>query len=175
VRLGLESAGFDVVWSNDIEPAKQKMYAGHFGDQAGAHRFVLGDVAGVTGVDMPAGMALAWASFPCVDLSLAGWRRGLGGSHSSTFWHFTRVLEEMGDRRPGVVALENVVGLATSRGGEDLITAVRELNRLGYSADVLTLDARRSSPLSSRRKAVQRLTACYGPNGRRGRFAIRRF
>lgn len=148
VRLGLESAGFDVVWSNDLEPTKREMYTGHFRDAPGDHTFQLGDVADVMGNAMPDGIDLAWASFPCTDLSLAGWRRGLAGEHSSTFWHFTRVLQEMGARRPPVVALENVTGMATSRGGEDLAVAIRELNRLGYSVDVLTLDARRFVPQS---------------------------
>ena len=147
VRIGLEAAGFKVVWSNDIERDKRDMYLGHFGDRDG-HKYVLGDIADVVGSDMPAGLALAWASFPCTDLSLAGWRRGLRGRESSTFWHFTRVLEEMGDGRPPVVALENVTGLATSHGGEDLAAAVAELNRLGYSVDILTLDARRFVPQS---------------------------
>jgi len=147
VRLGLEPAGFDVTWSNDIEPAKQAMYQAHFRDQGG-HQYVLGDVGAVRGTDLPAGLSLAWASFPCTDLSLAGWRRGLSGSHSSTFWEFTRILAELGTARPPVVALENVVGLATSHGGDDLRAAIAELNRLGYSADVLTLDARRFVPQS---------------------------
>jgi DNA (cytosine-5)-methyltransferase 1 len=148
VRLGLESAGFTVVWSNDIEPAKRDMYVGHFQDRDDQHTFARKDVAKVGSAEIPSGLALAWASFPCIDLSLAGWRRGLNGSHSSTFWHFTRVLDEMRDRRPRVVTLENVVGMATSHGGQDLSAAIRELNRLGYSADVLTLDARRFVPQS---------------------------
>lgn len=147
VRMGLEAAGFKVAWSNDIERDKRDMYLGHFGDRDG-HTFVLGDIADVVGSDMPTNLALAWASFPCTDLSLAGWRRGLRGRESSTFWHFTRVLEEMGDGRPPVVALENVTGLATSHGGKDLAAAVAELNRLGYSVDILTLDARRFVPQS---------------------------
>ncbi|MFG2106001.1 DNA cytosine methyltransferase [Micromonospora chersina] len=150
VRLGLESSGFKVVWSNDVERDKRDMYLGHFGE-SNDHTFALGDVGKVVGNDMPAGLDLAWASFPCTDLSLAGWRRGLSGSESSTFWDFTRILDEMGDRRPPVVALENVVGFATSHGGEDLATAIRELNRLGYSVDVLTLDARRFVPQSRAR------------------------
>jgi DNA (cytosine-5)-methyltransferase 1 len=154
VRLGLESAGFRVVWSNDIEPDKRDMYVGHFQDRPDEHTFALKDVADVGSAEMPSGLGLAWASFPCIDLSLAGWRRGLDGSHSSTFWHFTRILDEMGEQRPQVVAIENVVGLATSRDGEDLAAAVRELNRLGYSADVMTLDARRFVPQSRPRLFV---------------------
>lgn len=155
VRIGLEAGGFDVIWSNDIEPAKRDMYVGHFGEHEQAHSFVLGDVAKVTGGDMPSSLSLAWASFPCIDLSLAGWRKGLDGSHSSTFWGFSNVIDEMPeDQRPPVVVLENVIGLATSHGGKDLAAAVSELNRLGYSADVLTLDARRFVPQSRPRLFV---------------------
>jgi DNA (cytosine-5)-methyltransferase 1 len=145
-RMGLEAAGFDVVWSNDFDRDKVAMYAGHYGEDIDPR-----DIGKVRGPDMPDGLSLAWASFPCIDLSLAGWRRGmakLSDTHSSTFWHFTRILDEMGDARPGVVTLENVVGLATSHGGDDLKAAVAELNRLGYSVDVLTLDARRFVPQS---------------------------
>lgn len=146
-RMGLERAGFDVTWANDLEAFKHEMYAGHFRDADGSHEFVVGDVADVRGADMP-DVDIAWSSFPCTDLSLAGTRAGLAGKSSSTFFQFTRVLEEMGERRPRVVALENVTALASSRGGEDLAAAVRELNRLGYSVDVLSLDARRWVPQS---------------------------
>ncbi|MDR0417294.1 MAG: DNA cytosine methyltransferase [Propionibacteriaceae bacterium] len=146
-RLGLEAAGFRVVWSNDNEPDKQAMYEGHFGRSAG-HQFALGDIRQTRGQDLPAGAALAWASSPCTDLSLAGARAGLRGAESGTFWEYIRVLGEMGDSQPGVAVLENVVGLATSHGGEDLAAAVKAFNGLGYSVDVLAIDARRFVPQS---------------------------
>ena len=149
-RIGLEAAGFGVVWANDFDRDKVAMYAGHFAE-GDNHQPDPRDIGKIHGPDMPAGLSLAWASFPCIDLSLAGWRRGLEGTHSSTFWHFTRILDEMGDARPSVVALENVVGLATSHKGDDLKAAVAELNRLDYSVDVLTLDARRFVPQSRAR------------------------
>lgn len=144
-RLGLESAGAEVVWANDLEAFKQEMYAGQFG--ADGHEFVQGDVRDVSGEDLP-DIELAWSSFPCTDLSLAGNRAGLAGTSSSTFFQFTRVLREMGERRPPVIALENVNALANSRGGDDLAAAVRELNSLGYSVDVVAIDARRFVPQS---------------------------
>ncbi len=149
-RMGLENAGFQVVWANDYEVDKKSLYEGHFADaKHGAdHRFVLGDVAKVTGASLPQDASLAWASSPCTDLSLAGARAGLAGSSSGSFWHFARLLDELGDNRPGVVVLENVVGLATSYGGDDLAAAVRAFNKLGYSVDVLSLDARRFLPQS---------------------------
>ena len=148
-RMGLEKAGFQVVWSNDYEADKKALYEGHFGtDESDDHTFALGDIAKVTGASLPQDASLAWASSPCTDLSLAGARAGLAGSESGTFWHFTRLLDGLGDNRPGVVVLENVVGLATSHGGDDLAAAVRAFNELGYSGDVLSLDARRFLPQS---------------------------
>lgn len=146
-RMGLERAGFTVVWANDFSQDKQAMYAGHFGESEPGHEFVLGDVSKVHGADVPA-IDLAWSSFPCTDLSLAGNMEGLAGKNSSTFFEFTRIMDEMGDQKPRTVALENVTALASSHGGEDLAAAVRELNRLDYSVDVLSLDARRFVPQS---------------------------
>src|SRR5690242_991244 len=40
VRLALEMHGFQVVWANDVEPAKEQMYATHFGQ----HEFILNDI-----------------------------------------------------------------------------------------------------------------------------------
>jgi len=42
MRLGLERAGWSVVWANDIDKDKHAMYCGHFAD--GADHFHLGDV-----------------------------------------------------------------------------------------------------------------------------------
>jgi DNA (cytosine-5)-methyltransferase 1 len=157
MRLGLERANVETVWANDIEPDKRDMYVTNFGDA----EFVLGDVRDISGDSLPA-IDIATASFPCTDLSLAGNRRGLGAraaardkdGGSSMFWEFARVLEEMEDRRPSVVLLENVLGFASSHGGRDLRGAVTKLNRLGYSCDLLAVDARHFVPQSRPRMFV---------------------
>ncbi|MDN4599342.1 DNA cytosine methyltransferase [Leifsonia sp. NPDC014704] len=80
-RMGLESAGFRVGWSNDYESDKKAMYEAHFGS-AGDHVFHLGDIGAVSADDLPHDAKLAWASSPCTDLSLAGARAGLAGKDS---------------------------------------------------------------------------------------------
>jgi DNA (cytosine-5)-methyltransferase 1 len=145
VRRGLEAAGFGVVWANDIDESKAKLYRANF---AGADHLFVGDVADVTGATLPEQLSLAWASFPCIDLSLAGKREGIDGPDSKTFWEFARILEELGDARPPVVAIENVIGFATSHGGADLHKAIEILNDLDYSVDVLVIDAKRFVPQS---------------------------
>jgi len=145
-RIALARAGFDVVWSNDYEPDKHAMYSAHFQDGP-EHTYVVGDVGGVRAEDLPPAQ-LAWASSPCTDLSLAGSRAGLAGRESNAFWLWTALLRDMGDDSPAVVVLENVTGLATSHGGDDLRAAIRELNDLNYSIDLLSIDARRFVPQS---------------------------
>ncbi len=143
VRLALEEHGLQVVWANDIEPAKGHMYVAHFGPSD----FVLGDIRDVRGADMP-DIDLATASFPCTDLSLAGNRLGLSGAQSGMFWQCARVLQEMRHRRPYAIMLENVPSFATSHGGNDLYLALKRLNRLGYWCDLLVADARHFLPQS---------------------------
>lgn len=143
-RAGMEFSGITTVWANDYDPHKKKMYEGQWGKS----EYQLSDVHSLCGDDIPTA-DVAWSSSPCTDLSLAGKRIGLrGGRESSAFFGFTRVLKEMGDRRPKVVVLENVTGLSSSHDGEDLRAAAKEFNSLGYAVDVITLDARRFIPQS---------------------------
>lgn len=148
MRLGLEKAGWSTVWANDIDEDKLEIYRGHFPD-ANEH-FVFGDVHKIDASDFP-DVTLATASFPCNDLSLAGARKGLAGTHSSAFWGFMKVLDEKGDRRPPIVLLENVPGFLTSNNGNDFREACVALNRLGYSLDSLMIDASHFVPQSRQR------------------------
>ena len=149
VRLALHQVGWDVEFANDIDRGKFEMYRDNFGDRD----FVLGDVRNIRAESVPE-VAVATASFPCVDLSLAGNRRGLDGDDSSAYWGFHKIINKMGRRRPSVVLLENVVGLLSSNGGEDLRAIVASLNKLGYSCDAFVADAVHFVPQSRPRLLV---------------------
>ncbi len=145
MRLGLEQAGWEIQFANDIDPTKQKQYTAHF--QEDEDHFVLEDIHKLE-ADIVPSVSLATASFPCTDLSLAGRREGLSGGQSSAFWGFVNVLEGMGDRKPPIVLLENVEGFLTSHQGEDFREAMLALNGLGYAVDAFIIDASRFVPQS---------------------------
>jgi DNA (cytosine-5)-methyltransferase 1 len=151
MRLGLERKGWSVAFANDIDRQKYDMYRAHFGETD--QHILLGDVHNIPVECVPT-VTLATASFPCNDLSLAGARRGLAGKESSAFWGFARILDEMGQRRPPLVLLENVPGFLTSHGGSDFEQVLLALNRLGYSVDAFALDAARFVPQSRPRLFV---------------------
>ena len=151
MRMGLERGGWSVAFANDIEEDKWKMYRDHFGD---AGEFVLGDIHKLNAAAVPT-VALATASFPCNDLSLAGARMGLEGSQSSAFWGFVEILNKMEPRRrPPLVLLENVTGFLTSNEGEDFKDALLALTRLGYAVDSFIIDAAHFVPQSRQRLFV---------------------
>ena len=96
-RVGLEPE-FRTVWANDICRKKGVVYDAN----AGGPPIVIDSITNVRGSDVPAA-DLAWASFPCQDLSLAGNLTGIGaGTRSGLFWEWIRVLDELaaGGRRP---------------------------------------------------------------------------
>jgi DNA (cytosine-5)-methyltransferase 1 len=94
---------------------------------------------------------LAWASFPCQDLSLAGWRRGISAPRSGTFWELWRLLRDMGARRPCLIVLENVVGLLHGNNFTGLCEALAALD-LRFGA--MVIDARWFLPQSRPRVFV---------------------
>jgi DNA (cytosine-5)-methyltransferase 1 len=151
MRLGLEACGWQLRFANDIDPEKCKMYRAHFPD-ADEH-LVEGDIHKLDASSLPT-VALATASFPCNDLSIAGEMKGLGGKQSSAFWGFVRLLQDMGDRRPPLILIENVVGFLMSNEGTDFSNALIALNRLGYAVDAFAIDAARFVPQSRPRLFV---------------------
>ena len=162
MREGLAASGWSCLYANDIDPKKQELYEGRFGSDGHFH---LGDVWNTDEVlarmlDRP---FLATASFPCIDLSLAGHWRGFDGEHSSTFFGFARLLDAMGERRPNVVMLENVTGFITSQGGKDFESAVQALADLGYWIDAFVLDAKYFVPQSRPRVFVIGLHESIAP------------
>lgn len=149
MRLGLEAAGCEVSYANDISRDKMEMYLAHFGDDGHFH---LGDIHDIDPASIPA-VDIATASFPCTDLSLAGSRAGLAGKESSAFWGFIDILSKM-RKRPGLVLLENVPGFLTSHGGKDFAEAMQSLADLGYFIDPLIIDAVHFLPQSRQRLFV---------------------
>lgn len=148
VRLGLEPS-WSCTWANDIDARKQEVYEAEFG----AGEFALGDVASVAADSLPVGADLAWASFPCQDLSLAGSRKGMKAERSGTYWQFWRLMREslrQGDRPP-LIVIENVVGMLY---GSDFPILCESLAALGMQFGPLVIDARQFLPQSRPRVFV---------------------
>lgn len=151
VRAGL-GEGWRCLFANDIDAGKGQAYRANWGGDD----FQLGDIGAVTADDLPDEAALIWGSFPCQDLSLAGAGAGLGGRRSGTFhafWDVARGLAADG-RAPAIVAVENVCGALTSRGGRDFEVVCQTYVDAGYRWGALIINADRFLPQSRPRLFV---------------------
>jgi DNA (cytosine-5)-methyltransferase 1 len=162
VRLGLEPE-FNTVWANDNCPKKQAVYQANYPKDS----FCPFDIKDVRGSDLPAA-DLAWASFPCQDLSLAGNLRGIkSGTRSGLFWEWVRVLDELEEhgRRPPVLVAENVVGFVVAHQGKHFRLAYEALRKRGYWLGAVVIDAELFLPQSRPRAfiiAVKEGTPLFG-------------
>lgn len=105
VREAIEPLGWTCAFANDISPAKAEMYDARFGSE----HLVVDDINRLVTDDLPTDVDLVTASFPCIDLSLAGNRAGLAGEHSGTVWAFLELLAAQRQRSamPAAVLLES--------------------------------------------------------------------
>jgi len=143
-RAGL-GEGWKCLYANDRDDLKAKVYAANWGADHFDHR----DIGEVTAKDLPQTADLAWASFPCQDLSVAGPGHGIGlantsqGTRSGALWPFIDLIADLkkSQRQPSLIVLENVVGLLTLEGGKDFAAICDSLSRLGYRFGAVIIDA----------------------------------
>ncbi len=147
---GMARAGLGAEWNclfaNDIDQKKATTYTTNWGGE----ELFIGDVATVTTEQLPGYADLAWASFPCQDLSLAGDYIGLKGDRSGTFWSFWKLMKAAiaEGRAPRIIVLENVYGAITSNGGKDFQAIASAFSGANYIFGAIVMDARRWVPQS---------------------------
>jgi DNA (cytosine-5)-methyltransferase 1 len=150
-RLGLEAAGWEVVWANQWEPSTRTQhafdcYVSHF--DTGVHvnediNVVLEEIDTKKREPIPDHDLLV-GGFPCQDYSVAktlNTAHGIEGKKGVLWWSIYRILEE---KRPRLVFLENVDRLlkspATQR-GRDFAIILACLSDLGYLVEWRVVNA----------------------------------
>lgn len=138
-RIGLNQ-GWRCLFANDMDEKKAASYIINFN---GAPELKVRDVALLNPDNLPGIADLAWASFPCQDLSLAGNRGGLNAKRSGAFWPFWRLMQGLyaEGRAPRLIALENVSGALTSDGGNDFMMIAQAFTQAGYHFGAMIIDA----------------------------------
>lgn len=157
-RLGLGD-DWQCLFANEWSPKKAVSYRANFPPAA---ELRVEDIWRLSVADLPGQANLAWASFPCQDLSLAGNGAGLDGSRSGTlikFWSLMGDLAREGRRVP-IIALENVVGALTSNEGRDFQAMAELAAEVDYRFGALVIDAARFVPQSRPRLFFIAVSEC---------------
>ena len=147
---GMVRAGLGTDWNcrfaNDFDHKKSGIYRRNWGGDA----LKTADIRAISADELPGQADLAWASFPCQDLSLAGGGAGLKGDRSGTFWPFWSLMKDLvaDNRAPRIIALENVCGTLTSHGGKDFAAICSTFQGSNYTFGALVIDAALFTPQS---------------------------
>ena len=138
-RLGL-GPQWTCTMANDNAPAKCRSYAANFGRE----HLICKDVAQLTTAQLLGRVDLAWASFPCQDLSEAGKRAGAGGWRSNVIWPCLELIQGLRTegRAPPLIVLENVTGLLELRHDGFFGALIDTLDGMGYRTGAVVIDAR---------------------------------
>lgn len=157
---GMARAGLGSQWrclfANDIDKMKCATYSANWEKEGKKKHLRIGDICDVALSELPGEADLAWASFPCQDVSLAGAWGGLGDpsqeklTRSGTFWPFWSKMRGLMDegRAPRLIVLENVYGLLRSNKGRDFQAIASVLSDAGYRFGAMVVDARHFLPQS---------------------------
>jgi DNA (cytosine-5)-methyltransferase 1 len=122
LEIGLAQARHETVLMAEILPAARAVLSHHF-----PHIELQGDVQELR--DLPKGIDLIAAGFPCQDLSQAGLTRGLDGSRSGLVGEVFRLASIA---RPKWILLENVPFMLQLRSGDAMRRIIAMLEELGY-------------------------------------------
>lgn len=140
-RLGLEKAGWKVIYSNQWEPNKKVQHASdcyltHFGEEGHDNTDISEAKYNIKYHDLLVG------GFPCQDYSVATTNsKGIKGKKGVLWWEIYYILDNI---RPPYVLLENVDRLLRSpsnQRGRDFGVILGCLNNLGYDVEWRVLNA----------------------------------
>ncbi|RYE70454.1 MAG: DNA (cytosine-5-)-methyltransferase [Rhizobiaceae bacterium] len=148
IHEALAQLGWKAVLANDNDQKKVRAYKANYPDVAFSDQSIHDlCVRGLPKVD------LATASFPCIDLSQAGYREGIHGQHSGLVWTFLEKIREMKDdgNAPRFLLLENVPNLLSIDDGKAVDFLLSRVAELGYAVDIVQVDAIHFTPQSRNR------------------------
>jgi DNA (cytosine-5)-methyltransferase 1 len=131
IRLALESAGAQCVFSSEWDSAAAARYERFFGDKP------RGDIRATKDHEIPRHDILA-GGFPCQAFSVLGAKRGFKDTRGTLFFEIERILKH---RRPRAVLLENVRNLVSHDRGQTFQVIRTQLEELGYTVEHRVLNA----------------------------------
>lgn len=131
-RLGFEKAGYECVFSSEIDKNCQTVYESNFGEKP------FGDVTQINTDELPNFDVLV-AGFPCQPFSISGRKQGFEDTRGTLFFDICRIIDA---KNPKVVVLENVKHLIHHDTGNTFKTVIQTLEDMEYSVSYALLNSK---------------------------------
>ncbi|MEY4903578.1 MAG: hypothetical protein RLZZ292_1393 [Bacteroidota bacterium] len=131
-RKGFEDAGFKCVFTSEINPQCQQVYAANFGEKP------FGDITKINPSDIP-DFDILLGGFPCQPFSISGKKMGFEDTRGTLFFDICQIID---NKQPKVVVLENVKHLIHHDKGITFKVILKALMDLGYNVTHKILNAK---------------------------------
>lgn len=131
-RLAFEKAGYDCVYSCEINPACQEVYVNNFGEKPN------NDIKKINVKKLP-NFDVLTAGFPCQPFSICGKKEGFEDTRGTLFFNICQIIKT---KKPSVILLENVKHLIHHDQGNTLKVILTSLQNLGYQVSYELLNAK---------------------------------
>ena len=131
-RQGFENAGFQCVFTSEINPQCQQVYKTNFGEKP------FGDITKIKPSDIP-DFDILLGGFPCQPFSISGKKMGFEDTRGTLFFNICQIIDE---KQPSVVVLENVKHLIHHDKKRTFTTIIKALMNLGYNVTHKLLNAK---------------------------------
>ena len=122
--LGWHPLGYECIGLAEIDPFRSAVLQYHYPEIKNYEDFTK-----IQASDLPTRPVLLVGGTPCATFSIAGLREGLGEDRGNLALEFVKLIERL---QPTWVVWENVPGILSSNGGQDLGTFLGSLAELGY-------------------------------------------
>lgn len=130
-RLGFEQAGYECVFSCEINERCRHVYQINFND------IPYSDITTLIPENLP-NFDVLTAGFPCQPFSICGKKMGFEDTRGTLFFDICRIIQQ---KNPKVVILENVKHLLHHDKGNTFKTIIESLEDLGYYVSYSLLNA----------------------------------
>lgn len=145
IELGFEQAGFEIVWSNEIdEKAGVTFEANHK-----AH-IVIEDINNIDSKSVP-NVDVIVGGFPCQAFSIAGYRKGFEDERGEVFFQLARIIK---DKMPRIIFIENVKNLLGHDKGNTYKVIKETLESYGYNLKTMILNASEYGNIPQNRERI---------------------
>lgn len=145
IELGFEQAGFNLVWSNEIDKkASETFKANH------SSKIIIDDIHNINSNDIP-DVEVIVGGFPCQAFSIAGAQKGFEDKRGEIFFQLARIIR---DKLPRIIFIENVKNLLSHDNGNTYIVIKETLESYGYQLRTRVFNASEYGNIPQNRERI---------------------
>lgn len=145
IELGFKQAGFEVVYSNEIDKNAAHTYKANFNEIIS-----IKDIRDVNDDEIPNVDVIA-GGFPCQAFSIAGYQKGFEDERGEIFFQLAKIIKK---KLPRVIFIENVKNLISHDSGNTFKVIKETLESYGYKLKVSVLNASEYGNIPQNRERI---------------------